>query len=99
MPFIGSKKTLLNVVFRSVFSFCVSVFCVLRGRLQPHQFGYKKALNLLYQRLSAVMVEAMLTVVKSLICNFLQWEKSETAWIFRFSLNRFNWVTMLMGFT
>ena len=45
------------------------------------------------------MVEAMLTVVKSLICNLSQWEKSETAWIFRFSLNRFNWVTMLMGFT
>ncbi len=45
------------------------------------------------------MVEAMLTVVKSLIGNLSQWEKSETAWIFRFSLNRFNLVTMLMGFT
>ena len=45
------------------------------------------------------MVETMLTVVKSLICNLSQWEKSETAWIFRFSLNCFNWVTMLMGFT
>ena len=29
------------------------------------------------------MVEAMLTVVKSLICNLSQWEKSETA---RFSI-------------
>lgn len=45
------------------------------------------------------MVEAMLTVVKSLICNLSKWEKSETAWIFVSSLNRFNWVTMLMGFT
>lgn len=30
------------------------------------------------------MVEAMLTVVKSLICNLSKWEKSETAWVFRF---------------
>lgn len=28
------------------------------------------------------MVEAMLTVVKSLIGNLSQWEKSEIAWIF-----------------
>jgi len=27
------------------------------------------------------MVEAMLTVVKSLICNLSKWEKSETTWI------------------
>jgi len=30
------------------------------------------------------MVEAMLTVVKSLIGKLSQWEKSEAAWIFRF---------------
>ena len=47
-----------------------------------HQFGYKKALNLLYQRLSAVMVEAMLTVVKPLTCNLSKWEKSETSCYF-----------------
>ena len=27
------------------------------------------------------MVEAMLTVVKSLICNLSKWEKSEATWI------------------
>ena len=45
------------------------------------------------------MVEAMLTVVKSLICNLSKWKSPKLRGFFVSSLNRFNWVTMLMGFT